>query len=31
MPMSPAECDTFLKSETARMAQVVKDAKIPTQ
>jgi len=31
MPMSAAECDAFIKSEAARMAQVVKDAKIQTQ
>jgi tripartite-type tricarboxylate transporter receptor subunit TctC len=31
MPMSAADCDAFIKSEAARMAQVVKDAKIQTQ
>jgi tripartite-type tricarboxylate transporter receptor subunit TctC len=31
MPMSPAEFDAFLKTETARMAQVVKAAKIEAQ
>jgi tripartite-type tricarboxylate transporter receptor subunit TctC len=31
MPMSPAECDAFLKSEVARMAGVVKSAGIKTQ
>ena len=31
MPMSPADFDAFLKSETARMAQVVKAAHIQVQ
>jgi tripartite-type tricarboxylate transporter receptor subunit TctC len=31
MPMSPAACDAFLKSEVARMAGVVKSAGIKTQ
>jgi len=31
MPMSPAEFDAFLKDETARIAQVVKAAKIEVQ
>jgi len=31
MPMKPAAFDAFLRTETARMAQVVKAAKIPTQ
>jgi tripartite-type tricarboxylate transporter receptor subunit TctC len=31
MPMSPAQFDEFLKAETARMAQVVKAAKIEAQ
>ena len=31
MPMSPSDFDAFLKSETARMAQVVKAAKIEAQ
>jgi tripartite-type tricarboxylate transporter receptor subunit TctC len=31
MPMSPAAFDAFLKEETARMAQVVKDAGIKVQ
>ncbi|HUP29267.1 MAG TPA: tripartite tricarboxylate transporter substrate binding protein [Usitatibacter sp.] len=31
MPMSPAAFDAFLKAETARMAQVVKDAGIKVQ
>ena len=31
MPMSPSEFDAFLKSETARMAQVVKAAHIQAQ
>jgi tripartite-type tricarboxylate transporter receptor subunit TctC len=31
MPMAPAAFDAFLKSETARMAQVVKAAKIQVQ
>ena len=31
MPMSPAQFDAFLKSETARMAQVVKAAKVEAQ
>ncbi len=31
MPMSPAAFDEFLKAETARMAQVVKDAGIKVQ
>ena len=31
MPMSPAQFDAFLKAETARMAQVVKAAKIEAQ
>jgi len=31
MPMTPAAFDAFLRAETARMAQVVKAAKIPTQ
>jgi tripartite-type tricarboxylate transporter receptor subunit TctC len=31
MPMSPAQFDAFLKAETARMAQVVKAAKIVAQ
>jgi len=31
MPMSPAQFDAFLKGETARMAQVVKAAKIEAQ
>ncbi|HWH41430.1 MAG TPA: tripartite tricarboxylate transporter substrate binding protein [Usitatibacter sp.] len=31
MPMTPAAFDAFLRTETARMAKVVKAAKIPTQ
>ena len=31
MPMTPAAFDAFLRKETARMAEVVKAAKIPTQ
>ena len=31
MPMTPAAFDAFLRAETARMAQVVKAAKIPLQ
>lgn len=31
MPMTPAQFDAFLRAETARMEQVVKNAKIPVQ